>query len=90
MSSAPNAPDPKDPVNNDAGEETTQRHETASEAQGGLANAGAAQDFNDAVERRLARRAPEDSSFASNAPESGGLTELEEEEDSPVRTDNPE
>ena len=90
MNSAPDAPDPTDPANNDAGEETTQGHETASEAQGGLINAGAAEEFNDAVERRLARRAPEDSSPGSSASESGGLPELEEEEDSPVRTDNPE
>lgn len=90
MSSAPDAPDPTDPANNDAGEETTQVHETASEAQGGLVGAGAAQEFNDAVERRLARRAPEGSCPGSSAPESEGLPELEEEEDSPVRVDNPE
>lgn len=90
MSSAPDAPDPTDPANDGAGERTTPHHESAGEAQGGLADAGAAQEFNDAVERRLATRAAEKCTPDSSAPESGGLPGLEEEEDSPVRTDNPE
>lgn len=90
MSSAPYATDSTNPADNDAGEETTQDHETASEAQGGLADAGAAQEFNDAVERRLATPAPGNSSPGSSTPETGEPHELEEDEDSPVRTDNPE
>ncbi|GAB2599041.1 hypothetical protein GCM10009696_00550 [Kocuria himachalensis] len=90
MSSAPDAPDPTDPADNDAGEETTEDHEAAGEAQGGLVGAGAARSFTDAVEQRLARQAPEDSSPGNSAAEGRGWPELEEEEDSPVRVDNPE
>ncbi|MFF0905399.1 UNVERIFIED_CONTAM: hypothetical protein RF653_17150 [Kocuria sp. CPCC 205316] len=90
MSSALDAPDPTDPADNDAGEETTQDHEAAGEAQGGLVGAGAAQGFTDAVDRRLARRAPEDPSPGSSAAEGEGRPDLEEQEDSPVRVDNPE
>ena len=90
MSSAPDALDPTDPADNDAGEETTQDHEAAGEAQGGLVGAGAARSFNDAVDRRLDRRAHEDSSPGGSAAEGGGRPVLEEEEDSPVRVDNPE
>ena len=90
MSSAPDALDPTDPADNDAGEETTQDQEAAGEAQGGLVGAGAARSFNDAVDRRLARRAHEDSSPGNSAAQSGGRPDLEEEEDSPVRVDNPE
>jgi hypothetical protein len=90
MSSAPDAPDPTDPAHHDAGEETTPSHESASQAQGGLANAGAAQRFTDAVDRRLARRVLENFSPGSNVPESAILPELEDEEVSPVRTYNPE
>ncbi len=90
MSSALDAPDPTDPAHNDAGERTTQDHEAASQAQGGLVGAEAAQGFTDAVERRLARRAHEHSSPDSHAPRGGSLPELEEEEHSLVRVDNPE
>ncbi|MFF0905711.1 UNVERIFIED_CONTAM: hypothetical protein RF653_18715 [Kocuria sp. CPCC 205316] len=62
----------------------------AGEAQGGLVGAGAARSFNDAVDRRLARRTHEDSSLGSSAAQGGGRPDLEEEEDSPVRVDNPE
>ncbi|MEX5262308.1 hypothetical protein [Kocuria sp. CPCC 205263] len=90
MSCAPDAPNPTDPADDDTGEETTQDHDAAGEAQGGLVGAGAARNFNDAVDRRLARRAPEDSSPGNSAAEGGGRPVLEEEEDSPVRVDNPE
>lgn len=88
MSSAPDAPDPTDPADNDTAEETAEGLETASEAQGGLADAEAAEGFDDAVEQRLAGQKPEDSSPGRSAPASEGLPELEEEPDSPVRPGN--
>jgi hypothetical protein len=90
MSSASDAPDPTDPADNDADEMTTQDQEATGEAQGGLVGAGAARSFTDAVDRRLARRPHENVSPGNGAAEGQGRPALEEEEDSPVRVDNPE
>jgi hypothetical protein len=90
MSSASDAPEPTDPAHNDADEMATQDQEAAGEAQGGLIGAGAARSFNDAVDRRLARRAHENVSPGNGAAEGQGGHVLEEEEDSSVRVDNPE
>jgi hypothetical protein len=90
MSSTSDAPDPTNPAHNDADEEATQDEEAAGEAQGGLVGAGADRSFTDTVDRRLARRAHEDPSPDSSAAACGERPLLEEDEDSPVRVDNPE
>lgn len=80
MSSEPNAPRPVDSLD----DETMRHQDSASEAQDGLADAEAAEHFKDAVEQRLTAREPTDSASHEARPE------MEVDEDSPVRADNPE
>lgn len=80
--------DPTDPSHTDAAEAATDGVEAAGEAQGGLVDAGAAEEFNDAVERRMADRSTAGSSPGNGTSDGAGLPELEEEEDSSARPEN--